>query len=54
MPAHIKGFAKGSDGSDGSDGIEEIDGIDEIDITDVDIDDHAFEALLVGRKARCC
>ena len=48
MPAHIKGFAKGSDGSDG---IEEID---EIDITDVDIDDHAFEALLVGRKARCC
>lgn len=48
MPAHIKGFAKGSDGSDG---IKEID---EIDITDVDIDDHAFEALLVGRKARCC
>ena len=48
MPAHIKGFAKGIDGSDG---IEEID---EIDITDVDIDDHAFEALLAGRKARCC
>ena len=41
--AHIEGFAKGIEGSDG---------IEEIDIADVDIDDPAFEALLVGRKVK--
>ena len=41
--AHIEGFAKGIEGSEG---------IEEIDIADVDIDDPAFEALLVGRKVK--
>jgi hypothetical protein len=41
--AHIEGFAAGTEGGDG---------IEEIDIADVDIEDPAFEALLVGRKVK--
>ena len=41
--AHIEAFAAGAVGSEG---------IEEIDIADIDVDDPAFETLLVGRKVK--